>query len=119
VPILLEVTGVVLPSVRWDGHSHSNKVSGSTGRCKDAETGWRRTIQPHNEENMNEQKPIQDAPELLRVIEAAQLLALSRTKVYEMAEREEIPVLRIGTTVRIPRRKLLEWIEAQTIGGRL
>ena len=56
---------------------------------------------------------------LLRVTEAAQLLALSRTKVYEMAEREEIPVVRIGTAVRIPRRRLLEWIQAQTIGGEL
>lgn len=56
-------------------------------------------------------------PELLRVAEAAQLLALSRTKVYEMAERSEIPVLKIGTAVRIPRRKLLGWIEAQTAGA--
>jgi excisionase family DNA binding protein len=50
-----------------------------------------------NVENLN-----RNEPELLRVAEAAQLLALSRTKVYEMAERDEIPVLRIGTAVRIP-----------------
>jgi excisionase family DNA binding protein len=59
----------------------------------------------------------QNEPELLRVTEAAQLLALSRTKVYEMAERGQIPVVRIGTAVRVPRRKLIEWIEAQTVGG--
>jgi excisionase family DNA binding protein len=68
---------------------------------------------------MNAKNLNQNEPELLRVAEAAQLLALSRTKVYEMAERDEIPVLRIGTAVRIPRRKLIEWIEAQTTGGRL
>jgi excisionase family DNA binding protein len=68
---------------------------------------------------MNAENVIKNEPELLRVTEAAQLLALSRTKVYEMAERDEIPVLRIGTAVRIPRRKLLEWIEAQTSGGQL
>lgn len=68
---------------------------------------------------MNEHNVIQNELELLRVTEAAQLLALSRTKVYEMAEREEIPVLRIGTAVRIPRRKLLDWIDAQTNGGDL
>jgi excisionase family DNA binding protein len=92
---------------------------GARGEHLNAETGWPRTIQPTDEENMNEKDVIQNEPELLRVTEAAQLLALSRTKVYEMAEREEIPVLRIGTAVRIPRRKLLEWIEAQTIGGQL
>ena len=59
----------------------------------------------------------QSEPELLRVIEAARMLSLSRTKVYEMAERGEIPVVRIGSAVRVPRRKLLEWIEAQTMGG--
>jgi excisionase family DNA binding protein len=74
---------------------------------------------PTTRSNMNERNVIQNEPELLRVTEAARLLALSRTKVYEMAEREEIPVLRIGTAVRIPRRRLLEWIQAQTIGGRL
>ena len=68
---------------------------------------------------MNEQNPIQNEPELLRVIEAAKILALSRTKVYEMTERGEIPIVRIGSAVRIPRRKLLDWIEAQTSGGRL
>jgi excisionase family DNA binding protein len=58
---------------------------------------------------------ISSEPELLRVIEAAKLLSLSRTKVYEMAEKGEIPIVRIGTAVRVPRRKLLEWIEAQTV----
>ena len=53
-------------------------------------------------------------PELLRVVEAAKMLSVSRTKMYEMAEKEEIPVVRIGTAVRIPRRKLLEWIEQRT-----
>jgi excisionase family DNA binding protein len=53
-------------------------------------------------------------PELLRVVEVANLLSLSRTKVYEMAEKGEIPVVRIGSAVRIPRRKLLEWVEHRT-----
>jgi excisionase family DNA binding protein len=54
-------------------------------------------------------------PELLRVTEAAQLLAIGRSKMYEMAEKGEVPVVRIGTAVRIPRKKLLEWIEQQMI----
>ena len=68
---------------------------------------------------MDEQKTIQNEAELLRVSEAAIILAVSRTKVYEMAERGEIPIVRIGTPVRVPRRRLVEWIEAQTTGGRL
>ena len=56
-------------------------------------------------------------PELLRVNEAARLMSLGRTKVYEMCEKGEIPVVRIGTAVRIPRKKLLEWIDEHTIAS--
>jgi excisionase family DNA binding protein len=58
---------------------------------------------------------MQHEPELLRVVEASRLMSLSRTKVYEMAEKGEIPVIRIGTAVRIPRKKLLLWIEQRTV----
>jgi len=58
---------------------------------------------------------IENEPVLLRVAEASRLMSLSRTKVYEMAEKGEIPVVRIGTAVRIPRRKLLAWIEERTV----
>jgi excisionase family DNA binding protein len=53
-------------------------------------------------------------PELLRVSDAAKLLSMSKSKVYEMAEKGEVPVVRIGTSVRIPRRKLLAWVEERT-----
>ena len=57
----------------------------------------------------------QNEPELLRVADASRLMSLSRTKVYEMAEKGEIPVTRIGSAIRIPRRKLLLWIEERTV----
>lgn len=57
----------------------------------------------------------QNEPELLRVAEASKLMSLSRTKVYEMAEKGEIPVIRIGTAIRIPRKKLMLWIEERTV----
>ena len=53
--------------------------------------------------------------ELLRVSDAAHLLSMSRSKTYELAEKGEIPVIRIGTAVRIPRKKLLAWIDEKTI----
>jgi excisionase family DNA binding protein len=69
-------------------------------------------------DDMNtERRSGENEPELLRVTEAAKLLALSRTKVYEMAERAEIPVVRIGSAVRIPRRRLLEWIDGHTMSA--
>jgi excisionase family DNA binding protein len=54
--------------------------------------------------------------QLLRAHEVAKLLALGRTKVYEMLEAGELPVVRIGTAVRVPRGRLLRWIDANTKG---
>jgi excisionase family DNA binding protein len=47
---------------------------------------------------------------LLRAEEVARLLSIGRTKVYELIGRGELPVVRIGRSVRIPRRALEEWI---------
>lgn len=55
--------------------------------------------------------------ELLKVEEAAGFLRIGRTKVYGLMARGELPVIRIGRAVRIPRRGLLHWIETQTTGG--
>lgn len=55
-----------------------------------------------------------EAPELLRIPEAAALLAISRTKLYELVEQGAIPHVRVGQSIRIPRRRLLAWLEANT-----
>ena len=47
---------------------------------------------------------------LLKPMEVAELLGLSRSKVFEMLAAEELPVVRIGRMVRIPRQELDEWI---------
>jgi excisionase family DNA binding protein len=44
-----------------------------------------------------------DAPLLLRIPEAARLLGISRTTMYQLVARGEVPVLRIGRSVRISR----------------
>ena len=51
---------------------------------------------------------------LLRVEEVAQLLGLSRSKVYEMTASGELPVVRMGTAVRVPKKALEGWIEQNT-----
>jgi excisionase family DNA binding protein len=50
-------------------------------------------------------------PLLLRPIEAAQLLGIGRSKLFEMLARDELPVIRLGRSVRIPRRQLKAWVD--------
>jgi putative molybdopterin biosynthesis protein len=57
-----------------------------------------------------------DDDELLRPVEVQRLLRVGRSKVYEMIARGELPVVRIGRVVRIPRRELERWIAERTTG---
>ena len=58
--------------------------------------------------------PAVDLPLLLDAAGAAQLLSLSRAHVCDMARRGEIPAVRVGRSVRIPRDRLLVWIHDRT-----
>jgi excisionase family DNA binding protein len=51
---------------------------------------------------------------LLKAKEVATILGLGRSKVYEMMERGQLPVVHIGTAVRVPLNALLAWIEEHT-----
>lgn len=51
---------------------------------------------------------------VLRVEDVMSVLGVSRWMVYEMIRRGELPVLRVGRLVRIPREALDAWIEAKT-----
>ena len=53
---------------------------------------------------------------LLRPVEAAQLLGIGRTKVYELLAAGELPSIKIGACVRIPVDELRQWIQDQTVG---
>ena len=55
-----------------------------------------------------------DETVLLRANEVAKMLGLGRSKVYEMTKTGELPVLRVGTAVRVPKQELLKWIELHT-----
>lgn len=62
----------------------------------------------------------QERPEarlLLRVDEAARLLGIGTTLAYELVGQGRLPHVRLGRTVRIPRRALETWIESNTLGG--
>jgi len=55
---------------------------------------------------------------LLRAEEVANILGLGRSKVYELIMTRQLPVVRIGRLVRVPRPALERWIEEQTRDGR-
>lgn len=62
----------------------------------------------------------EELPEMLRVVEAASLLRISRSRAYEevnlfqsSAGEAGIPSIRIGWSLRVPTRALLRWIDDQ------
>jgi excisionase family DNA binding protein len=57
---------------------------------------------------------------LLRPAEVADLIGIGRSKVYEMLASGELPSVRVGGGLRVPRTGLEEWVDAKTrnVGGR-
>jgi excisionase family DNA binding protein len=49
--------------------------------------------------------------------EVGQTLRLGRRKVWEMCNSGELPIVRVGRRILIPRADLERWIEAKTQGG--
>ena len=56
---------------------------------------------------------IEDLPLTLNAREAAEVLRISKSKVYELAQSESFPAIRIGKRVVITRDKLIEWLNNQ------
>lgn len=57
--------------------------------------------------------------ELLRPEQVGQILGVGRTKLYSMLRQGELPVVRIGRLVRIPRAALDSWIAERTQRARV
>jgi excisionase family DNA binding protein len=55
--------------------------------------------------------PLEELPELLRVEEVASYWDVSRGIVYELVRRGELPSLRLGRLVRVPRSALARKID--------
>jgi len=59
-------------------------------------------------------RPVSDLPLVLRITEAADLLGISRSKMYELVMSGKLPgVIRIGRSVRVHRPALEPWLEDQ------
>ncbi len=55
----------------------------------------------------------QEQPVLLRADQVAQILALGRSKVFELLATQQIPSISIGRSRRVLREDLMAWIEKQ------
>ena len=53
---------------------------------------------------------------LLKPSEAAQILGIGRSLAYEMIARKEIPSLRLGRCIRVPKMALENWINSYVSG---
>jgi excisionase family DNA binding protein len=60
--------------------------------------------------------PESPVPLLLRPAEAAKLLGMSRAKIYELMASGELPTIRFGRSVRIPREALDQVISRRSNG---
>ena len=85
-----------------------------------SEGGFAAIVCQHKTEGGNHLKitytNIDELPLTLNAREAAAVLRISKSKVYELAHTESFPAVRIGNRVVIPRDKLIEWMNSQAEG---
>jgi excisionase family DNA binding protein len=55
-----------------------------------------------------------DEPVLLRTEEVSRLLQIGRTMTFQLIANGDLPVIRIGRAVRVPRSELERWIRERT-----
>ena len=62
-----------------------------------------------------------DLKPLIPISQTAQILGISRSKLYALVERREIPCIRIGSRILFKSDLLEQWIEQQIqhVGGEL
>jgi len=52
---------------------------------------------------------------LLRPVEAATALGISRSKMYELLATHLLPSIRVGNSVRVPVAALKDWVNQQVL----
>lgn len=50
---------------------------------------------------------------LVRPTEAAELLGVSRSKIYELLASGELPSVKIGKSIRVPVEELRQWVSSR------
>ena len=56
-------------------------------------------------------------PLLLTIPQVMQCMGLGRNKVYDLIQKEGLPVLRFGRAVRVSHKALQEWLEQRQQGS--
>ena len=80
---------------------------------------WTRLACGHNRGAPLEAEPPPEAePLALTVPQAGQLLGLSRNGSYEAAQRGDLPTIRIGARIIVPRRALDELLNSAVVNWR-
>ena len=52
---------------------------------------------------------------LLTMDEVKKILKVGTNKVYELVAQKRIPSIKLGKSIRVPKKALLEWIEKETV----
>ena len=60
-------------------------------------------------------KSYDELPLMLSVPEMAAALGISRAGAYELVRTEDFPALKIGSRIVIPKDKLREWVDQNTV----
>jgi len=58
----------------------------------------------------------QELPAVLTVEDMAAYLRIGRGKAYELVHQRQVPHVRVGRYIRIPREALLRWLEGRVQG---
>ena len=59
-------------------------------------------------------KNCDELPLMLKVVQVAAVLGISRAGAYELVHSEGFPTLKIGSRIVVPKDRLREWIDANT-----
>ena len=59
-------------------------------------------------------KNYDELPLMLKVVQVAAVLGISRAGAYELVHSEGFPTLKIGSRIVVPKDRLREWIDANT-----
>ena len=58
----------------------------------------------------------EELPLILSVSDVAAVLSISRASAYELVKERGFPSLMIGSRIRVPRDKLVKWIDEHSSG---
>lgn len=56
-----------------------------------------------------------ELPLMLNVVQVAAVLGISRAGAYELVHSDGFPALKIGSRIVVPKDRLREWIDANTV----